>query len=174
MPPTSRIKNNPILKNTRRKLRSNGTPAEGAMWNILKGRKVSGLRFRRQFSVGSFVLDFYCPSIRLAVELDGDYHYHCNMPEKDFERGRKLLGEHGITTIRFENKVVFENPEGIVATIEAKARELTPSALRATPPIPGGTGGEPTGGGEQLPQERPPSPQAPPLRQGRWPQAGGV
>ena len=153
MTPASRIKNNPSLKNIRRKLRSNGTPAEGAMWNILKGCKVSGLRFRRQFSIGSFVLDFYCPSIRLAIELDGDYHYHCGMPEKDFERGRKLLCEHGITTIRFENKIVFENPGGVAAAIEAKARELTPSALRATPPtpspavagtppIPDGTGGE--------------------------------
>ena len=119
--------NNVAMKSIRRKLRSNGTPAEGAMWRILKGRKVGGLRFRRQFSVGGHVLDFYCPSLRLAIELDGDYHYHCNMPDKDYERMNELEREYGIRTLRFENKMVFENPNGIVAEVLRMAGRTYPS-----------------------------------------------
>ncbi len=135
----TRQHNKPQLKHIRRSLRSNGTPAEGALWNVLKGRKVAGLRFRRQFSVGDYVLDFYCPFLRLAIELDGDYHYHCDIPEKDFERQQQLESLYGITTIRFENRVVFENPEWIVAAVErvANERSHTPPALRATSPVSG-------------------------------------
>ena len=128
-------KNNPALKSTRRNLRNNGTPAEGALWRILKGRQVDGLRFRRQFSVGAHVLDFYCPSIRMAIELDGDYHYHCAMPERDWARDKELEQKCGIRTLRFENKVVFENPNGIVSQILKIAGESTPAPLRGAPPM---------------------------------------
>ena len=129
--------NDPVLKSVRRSLRTNGTPAEGALWRILKGRKVGGLRFRRQFSVGRHILDFYCPALRLAIELDGDYHYHCNVPEKDYERMSELEREYGIKTLRFENKVVFENPEGIVAEVMRAAEQcVTARAPRARTPPP--------------------------------------
>ena len=143
----------------RRSLRTNGTPAEGALWRILKGRKVGGLRFRRQFSVGRHILDFYCPALRLAIELDGDYHYHCNVPEKDYERMSELEREYGIKTLRFENKVVFENPEGIVAEVMRAAEQCvtarapcarTPPPLRGTSPKLGEESdgsGSPWGGG---------------------------
>ena len=131
----TRDKNNPALKSARRNLRNNGTPAEGALWRILKGRQVGGLRFRRQFSVGVHVLDFYCPTIRLAIELDGDYHYHCAMPERDCARDKELEQKCGIRTLRFENKVVFESPNGIVSQILKIAGESTPSPLRGTPPM---------------------------------------
>ena len=117
----NRIKNNIDFKPIRRKLRSHGTPAEAAIWNILKGNKVCGLRFRRQYSVGSYVLDFYCPALRLVIELDGDYHYHCGMPGIDYQRMMVLEREHGIKTLRFENKIVFENPSVIVHAIERYA-----------------------------------------------------
>ena len=113
----NRVKNTIDLKAIRRKLRSYGTPAEAALWNVLKGNKVCGLRFRRQYSVGSYVLDFYCPALRLAIELDGDYHYHCVMPRIDYQRMMVLEREHGIKTLRFENKIVFENPSVIVGAI---------------------------------------------------------
>lgn len=66
--------NLPRIKAFRRKLRSNLTPAEAALWNILKNSKVEGRKFRRQHSVGKYVLDFYCPAERPAVELDGQGH----------------------------------------------------------------------------------------------------
>ena len=81
------------------------------------------------------MLDFYCPSIRLAIELDGDYHYHCAMPERDCARDKELEQKCGIRTLRFENKVVFENPNGIVSQILKIAGERTPAPLRGTPPM---------------------------------------
>ena len=137
IPTFARAKNNIVLKPIRRKLRSNGTPAEAALWNVLKGRKVGGFRFRRQFSIGAYVLDFYCPLLHLAIELDGDYHYHCAMPEKDYSRMQKLEHEHGIKTLRFENKVVFENPNVIVAEVMRYAAGHTPPPLRGTSPVSG-------------------------------------
>ncbi len=71
----------------------------------------------------------------MAIELDGDYHYHFAMPEKDYARDRELEQKHGIRVLRFENKVVFEEPSGIVAQILKIAGESTPSPLRGTPPM---------------------------------------
>ena len=56
----------------RKELRSNGTKYEATLWLILKNRQIDGVRFRRQFSVGEYILDFYCPELKLGIELDGD------------------------------------------------------------------------------------------------------
>ena len=109
--------NSPELKDFRRHLRTHGTSAEGALWNMLKGKQIAGLQFRRQFSVGNHILDFYCPALKLAIELDGDYHYHMEMPDRDYRRDQELLENHGIKTVRFENKIVFNHPESIVFAI---------------------------------------------------------
>ena len=63
------------LKETRRELRLNGTSAEAVMWTHIKGRKINGRRWRRQFSVGPFIIDFYCPELKLGIELDGAPHF---------------------------------------------------------------------------------------------------
>ena len=96
---------------------SDRTPAERALWNWLKGKQVKGLQFRRQFSVGCHILDFYCPALKLAIELDGDYHYHMVMPDQDGKRDQELLLKHGIKTLRFENNTVFEHPNVIIDAI---------------------------------------------------------
>gem|GEM_PF-37010 len=115
--PQPKIMNSTEMREYRRELRKHGTPAEGALWNILKAKQVAGLQFRRQFSVGQYILDFYCPALRLAIELDGDYHYHWMQPELDYERERILWEQYNIRVIRFENKVVFQNPQAIVDAI---------------------------------------------------------
>ena len=115
------VMNNVGMRAYRRKLRTEGTPAEGSLWKKLKAKQVEGLQFRRQFSVDDYILDFYCPALRLAIELDGDYHYHLNQPELDDERERVLWEKHNIRVIRFENKIVFKNPQAIInAIIEHK------------------------------------------------------
>lgn len=58
----------------RRELRNNSTKAESLLWQQLKGKQVAGFKFRRQYSVGKFVLDFYCAERKLAIELDGSSH----------------------------------------------------------------------------------------------------
>ncbi|MBQ7448842.1 MAG: endonuclease domain-containing protein [Paludibacteraceae bacterium] len=109
--------NNTEMREYRRELRKHGTPAEGGLWKMLKAKQVAGLQFRRQFSVGDYILDFYCPALRLAIELDGDYHYHWTQPELDYERERILWEKYNIRVIRFENKVVFQNPQVIIDSI---------------------------------------------------------
>ena len=110
-------KNDPQLKIIRRQLRNNSTKAEKALWNWLKKDQIQGLRFRRQYGIGNFILDFYCPQIKLCIELDGDYHFHVSQPYSDAERDDILLKKYGIYTLRFENKIVFTQPQTIINSI---------------------------------------------------------
>lgn len=100
----------------RRELRQALTPAEAVLWQLLKGRQLEGLKFRRQHSVGPYILDFYCPALKLAIELDGASHA-CR-EEYDGQRTSYLSETAGITVLRFENRVVFENPEQIFREVK--------------------------------------------------------
>ena len=118
----------------RKELRHSLTPAEAALWKCLQGRKVLGKKFRRQFSISRYIVDFYCPEDRLAIELDGAGHFSITIDEYE-EARTKYLQNCGIRVLRFENKVVFENLEAVLDAIKAA---LTTPALCATPPVPGG------------------------------------
>ena len=128
---SQQVMNRPEMKTFRRELRSHGTTAEGALWKMLKSKQIAGLQFRRQFSVGGHILDFYCPFLKLAIELDGDYHYHMEMPDRDWRRDVELLEKYGIKTLRFENKIVFYHPEAIHDAIiqELNARQSSGEAV---------------------------------------------
>ena len=117
MPAIDRRRNNQSMQLFRRELRNNSTMAEKALWNLLKGKNVAGLKFRRQYSVDNYILDFYCTRLKLAIELDGDYHFHLGQPVSDKQRDEYLLQQYGIKTLRFENQVVFEHPYVIVNAI---------------------------------------------------------
>lgn len=124
-------KNSSKMKAFRRELRNNSTSAEKTLWNWLKGDKVNGLRFRRQYSIGNYILDFYCPKLKLAIELDGDYHYHGGMVKADYLREQYLKQKFGITTLRFENRIALQQPYVIVnAIINFADRPYSPGALR--------------------------------------------
>jgi very-short-patch-repair endonuclease len=71
---TPYIHNKRNLKLLRQTLRNNITSAEAILWHALKGKQVDELKFRRQFGIGQYVLDFYGPEIRLRIELDGGVH----------------------------------------------------------------------------------------------------
>lgn len=114
---TKHVINLKSMKFLRRQLRNNSTPAEAALWRILKGKQVAGLQFRRQYSIDKYILDFYCPALRLAIELDGDYHNCSSAQEHDKSREEELFNEYGINTLRFENRLVFEQPNSIVYAI---------------------------------------------------------
>jgi very-short-patch-repair endonuclease/restriction endonuclease S subunit len=129
------LNNLPHLKTFRQELRNHLTPAEAKLWTMLKGKQLDGRKFRRQHSVGNYILDFYCPAEKLAIELDGEVHNSAQAAEYDRERDL-FLAHTGIKVIRFENKVVFQNPDGLLAEIR-KWFGTTP-ALRATPPLQGG------------------------------------
>ena len=108
--------NLPHIKTYRKKLRTHGTHAEAKLWPYLKNRQLRGRKFRRQYSVGNYILDFYCPSEKLAVELDGPYHNHPAQIEYDAAR-TQYLEEQGIRVLRFKNEMVFGCPETILDEI---------------------------------------------------------
>ena len=108
--------NSPEQKELRKMLRTYGTPAEGRMWLMLKNKQIEDLKFRRQFSVGPFVLDFYCPQKQLAVELDGEPHMSFGGSMRDEQR-TEYLNRQGIEVLRFENKMVFEQGDAVRAAI---------------------------------------------------------
>src|SRR6478672_5383470 len=101
---TTKTHNLPEKQGFRRKLRSRLTPAEASLWSILKNSKVDGRKFRRQHSVGKYILDFYCPSEKLAIELDGEGHFTLPAVSYDANR-RRYLERCGIRVIRFENEL---------------------------------------------------------------------
>ena len=121
--PDTQENNRPTMKENRRSLRKEGTPAEATLWKMLKGRQVLGVKFRRQFSVGPYILDFYSPEIKLGIELDGAGHYTLDGAGNDEVRTEYLTRMHGIRVIRFENKQVFDSANGILHEIEEAVRE---------------------------------------------------
>ena len=104
------------LKENRKRLRNSLTPAEAKLWSLLKNSQVEKRKFRRQHSVGPYVLDFYCPSERLCIELDGAAHFTEGGYEYDTAR-TEYLEALNICVIRFENKDVFEKTEGVLDII---------------------------------------------------------
>jgi very-short-patch-repair endonuclease len=128
------IHNIKYLEERRRRLRTDGTPAEAALWSSIKNKKIAGLKFRRQHSVGNFILDFYCPAIKLCIELDGDHHYTPEGMLSD-ERRTVYLNSKNITVIRFENRLVFEDLDFIIESILNYYFSTTPSPPAAEPPL---------------------------------------
>ena len=116
--------NQPAQKEQRRQLRTHGTSAEARLWLMLKNRQLDGMRFRRQFSIGPYILDFYCPEIRLCIELDGEHHFYQEGCEHDEQRTEYLMRFHGIRVLRFENQDVFKYSEGVLSEIRNAIAEL--------------------------------------------------
>jgi len=108
--------NKPILKAFRKRLRNRSTASEATLWQILKNRQVEGLKFRRQSSIGNYIVDFYCPEIKLILELDGSSHDNYLSEELDAKRDKELRDE-GYFILRFENRFVYEYPEEIIEGI---------------------------------------------------------
>jgi len=119
--------NEETQKERRKLLRNNSTMAEIKLWNEIKGRKVGGLKFRRQQGIGSYILDFYCPELKLCVELDGNSHEM--KQEYDIERTLFLNGQ-GIEVLRFSNAQVMSHVLSVVNEI------LRYAALRQRKPHP--------------------------------------
>jgi len=98
------------LKSLRSSLRNRSTSAEAVLWNILKSKNLDGKKFRRQYSIDNYIVDFCCPSEKLIIELDGDPHGEYHKIEKDENRD-KFLESLGFTVLRFENRFVFQDQE---------------------------------------------------------------
>jgi very-short-patch-repair endonuclease len=116
--------NKSTMKERRRALRKNLSKAEAIMWKHLSRRQMHGCKFRRQYSVDQYVLNFYCPELKLAVEIDGDSHFVHGAEEYDKER-QEYIEAYGIKFLRFTNTDVCENHDGVCLSIydEIEKRE---------------------------------------------------
>jgi very-short-patch-repair endonuclease len=118
-------------KAKRRHLRNNATSAEIELWERLKRKQVHGLKFRRQYIMGPYVIDLYCPSCKLAIEVDGDSHYIGNAAGHDAGR-QAYIEQFGVTFLRVTNADVYNNLEGVLEAIAAKALSLQTAQVLAT------------------------------------------
>ncbi|KAA5544241.1 endonuclease domain-containing protein [Adhaeribacter rhizoryzae] len=114
------------LKDLRQQNRSSLTPAEAELWKHLQSSKLDGRKFRRQHSIGNYILDFYCPQEKLGIELDGQVHFTDSAYEADSKR-TEYLNSLNIKIIRFENKAVFEQLEGVLEEIRQNFTTPNPS-----------------------------------------------
>ena len=123
------------MKSRASELRCNQTPAERALWKHLRLRQMNGVRFLRQYVVGSCILDFYAPSIRLAIELDGGQHCETAAREHDEARSR-WLASRGIEVLRYTNLDVSRRIDDVLNDIVravARLKAHPPAASRRPP-----------------------------------------
>jgi len=110
-----------------RELRSAMTPAERALWSLLRNRQIDGHRFRRQYPIGPYIVDFTCLEAGLVIEADGGQHLDCSSdPARDLFLHRK-----GLQVLRFWNHEIASNLQGIHDVI---ARRLTERCPHPNPP----------------------------------------
>jgi very-short-patch-repair endonuclease len=113
----------------RQQLRRSMPEAEVLLWSRLKGRQLLGCKFRRQYGVGSFVIDFFSVEIKLGIELDGDSHFQPGAPEYDRKR-QQFIESFGIRIVRISNTEVYDNLDGVLEMIE---REVLKGKVPAKP-----------------------------------------
>jgi very-short-patch-repair endonuclease len=104
-------------------LRTRMTNEEGMLWSRIKNEKFNKVKFRKQFIVEDYVIDFYAPKYKLAIELDGASHFTDKGIIKDTERD-KYLNEQGIEVLRFENESVAKNLTTVLNLIYTKIKEI--------------------------------------------------
>jgi very-short-patch-repair endonuclease len=114
----------PEKKTLRQKLRRKATSAEKLLWQSLKNSG-AGAKFRRQHGVGPYVLDFYCPNHKLAIEIKGGIH--CDVLRSDYDAERQSwLESQGIRVLCFENRELLELTEYVVGVIRAAILDPPP------------------------------------------------
>jgi len=123
------------LSERARQMRKADTRAEQAAWELLRDRRTLGLKFRRQVPIDCYIVDFYCPEIRVIVEIDGGIHDRPGQAKWDEVRNKRLL-ELGYKILHVENKDVLKDPEWFCEMI----RSLYPSPGASRHPLPSGEG----------------------------------
>jgi very-short-patch-repair endonuclease len=113
----------PIQRERSRQLRATMTDAERKLWSVLRDRQLEGLRFRRQFPLKQFIVDFVCLEVCLIVEVDGGQH---DEQRTDDTARDRLLKERGFQVMRVWNNDVMKNIEGVAEAILQAARHPHP------------------------------------------------
>ena len=111
----------PVLIKLAKELRKKMTPVERLLWKRLKKKQLAEFKFRRQHPILNYIVDFYCYSKKLVIEVDGGYHNQLHQQEQDAERSQGLA-THGIKIIRFTNEEVENNIDTVIKQIEEYLR----------------------------------------------------
>jgi very-short-patch-repair endonuclease len=121
-----RFRASPELRERAKAMRREPTSSEALLWNHLRNRRHEGFRWRPQYAVGGYVLDFYWPAAKLVIELDGSQH---DVPDAvEYDRLRtEYLAVRGLTVIRFRNGEVMNDTASVLDRIESELRKLAPS-----------------------------------------------
>jgi len=106
-----------------RSMRADPAPAEKKLWRCLRDRQLSGFKFRRQHPLGPFIADFFCPKLKLVVELDGDSHAERAVYD---DRRTVRLERDGYFVIRFRNEDVFRHLDAVLHALLDECERLTP------------------------------------------------
>jgi very-short-patch-repair endonuclease len=96
-----------------RNLRKQFSDAENIIWFYLRNRRFHDLKFRRQYSIGQYFIDFYCPQLKLGIEVDGGQHYSLEGELHDRKRN-SFLKSKGITLFRYSNHEVIKNTKNVI------------------------------------------------------------
>jgi Uncharacterized protein conserved in bacteria len=108
--------------------------AEILLWRHLSRKQILRIKFRRQYSVDRYVIDFYSPALKLAIEIDGDSHFQPGAIERDSER-QKYIESFGIEFLRFTNADIYENLDGVIDKIAEHITERSQNKERKTAKI---------------------------------------
>jgi very-short-patch-repair endonuclease len=110
------MRRDPVQIERARELRKNANDAEQRLWSLLRGKQLSGYKFRRQYPIGNYIADFACISARLVIEVDGDTHGNDEAEARDAKR-TEYIERLGYRVIRFWNDQVFNATDGVIETI---------------------------------------------------------
>ncbi len=128
------------LKPLARQMRHEATPAEDALWELLRNRQFENLKFRRQHTIDRFIADFYCAEANLIVEVDGDIHQYTQ--EEDALR-TAFLESQGMRVARVRNEDVLNRPDTVLSMLRnvlaqpsRTSSSDSPSNARTSPPKP--------------------------------------
>lgn len=125
-----RLRNRSRQTPFRRNLRTQQTRTEAVLWSYLRDRRLLGKKFRRQYGIGRYVVDFFCAEDQLVVEVDGDSHFSLAAQYYDQQR-TDFFFALGITTVRFTNQEVLQDTEGVLErlkTLLTPTSHLTPTS----------------------------------------------
>lgn len=111
----------------RQRLRNRIPPAERRLWQHLRRRHIAGAKFRRQYGIDRFVVDFYCPELKLAIEIDGPTHHSPEAQAYDKAR-QQHIEAFGIEFLRFSNAQVYQELDFVVNAIRQRVLELRAGA----------------------------------------------
>ena len=120
------IFNKSFHRERRRILRNQMPLPEQRLWYFLRLKQFEGFRFRRQYGMGSYIVDFYCPSKKLVIELDGDSHARQDAQAYD-EARQTSIESLGVRVIRFSNSDVMTNMDAVLGSIREALSEPPPT-----------------------------------------------